>query len=118
MAFAGPRNRIGPQGDPGESIVGPKGDKGDKGDRGPKGEKGDPGKNGKDGVTRVVHTGSLGVGSKNCLGFFSLINKIQLGFVQKIDPESDQIADIGVIKIPLQGNEPEFNLGVLNELCN
>jgi hypothetical protein len=60
MAFAGPKNRVGPIG-----PKGPKGDAGEIGPRGPKGLQGPPGKDGKDGKTEVVYVGGGGGGGSS-----------------------------------------------------
>lgn len=119
MAFAGPRNRIGPEGLPG--LKGDKGDPGPQGEPGPRGKQGPPGKDGrdgKDGVTKVVYSERFSSDIGSCLGFFSLVNKIQLGWVEKLDDKSDQGADMGNITVPLPLDANVFNLGVLNGLCN
>lgn len=58
MAFAGPKNRMGPEGQLGPK--GPQGEKGDRGERGPKGDKGERGPAGRDGQTRIVYASGIG----------------------------------------------------------
>lgn len=116
MAFAGPKNRVGPIGPPGKN--GKDGKDGRDGIDGKNGKNGRDGRDGKDGITRVVREGSFSSGVESCLGFFSLVNKVQMGWVENIDFKCDQGSDMGKLSKPMPTDVNNFNLGVLDGLCN
>jgi hypothetical protein len=78
MAFAGPRNRTGPEG-----PVGPIGPQGPQGEPGPRGPKGDRGPAGKDGEQKVVYVG--GGGFSGSTGIIDFAEAIEPGETKVVD---------------------------------